>query len=478
MKTAGATRTQLAAMVIFAFSCFSLLLFLWLSFGGSVPLKPKGYRFQVSFPEATTLADEADVRVAGVSVGKVRSIELDPAGNRTLATVEMDREFAPVNKDARAMLRQKTLLGETYVEMTLGHRRAGRIPEDGKLTNARVQRAVELDEVLETLPPATRKDFQRWMANSAAATKGRGQDLNSALGNIAGFSDSGADLLTVLNRNAATLQSLVANTGNVFEAITRDEDKLRAFIADSETWLQATASERESLAESIQIFPTFLRESRSTLRRIETFSGDTKPLIDDLGPLTRDLTPALADLRRTSPDLRTFFTALPAAIQASEKGLPATSKVLRGLRPVLNATGPFLSQFNPVLQWLVYQQGTVSNFISMPGWALQGKASTVVPGSNGHVLPQLITAGSQTIVTPTRSADNRGNAYLAPDAYNLNSYRDGFDILPNWDCARTGGNRKPTGSSPGCVVQRDLTFSEDSGHFPYILESDFKAARR
>ena len=65
-------------MVVFALSCFGLLLFLWLSFGGPIPLKPKGYRVQVGFPEATQLGLEADVRVAGVSVGKLRKKELDP----------------------------------------------------------------------------------------------------------------------------------------------------------------------------------------------------------------------------------------------------------------------------------------------------------------------------------------------------------------------------------------------------------------
>ncbi len=478
MKTSGATRGQMAAMVIFAFSCFSLLLFLWLSFGGSIPLKPKGYRFQISFPEATTLADEADVRVAGVSVGQVREIVLDPAGNRTLATVEMDRAYAPVNKDARAMLRQKTLLGETYVEMTLGHAKAGKIPEDGRLDNGRVAPAVELDEVLDLFPPKTRKDFQRWQANSAEAIRGRGQDLNSALGNVAGFADSGADLLTVLDRNAATLQSLVRSTGNVFEALTRDENQFRAVIADTSTWLQATASQREALATSIQIFPTFLRESRTTLRRLETFSVDTKPLIDDLGPVAVDLRPTLRDLRRTAPDLQTFFTALPSVIRASETGLPALSKVLRGLRPVLDATGPFLAQLNPILQWLTYQQGTVSNFVAMPGWALQGKAATNVPGANGHVLPQLVTAGSQTLVTPTRSPDNRGNTYFGPDALNLDTYRNGFFTLPNWDCATAGGEHKQTEGDPACIVQPDLVFSGKAGHYPQVLQSDFKAAQR
>ena len=145
---------------------------------------------------------------------------------------------------------------------------------------------------------------------------------------------------------------------------------------------------------------------------------------------------------------------------------------------MLDATGPFLAQLNPVLQWLTYQQGTVSNFISMPGWALQGKASTNVAGSNGHVLPQLIMAGSQTLVTPTRSPDNRGNTYFGPDALNLDTYRNGFYILPNWDCTQAGGEHKQTDGNPACIVQPDLVFQGETGHFPHILESDFKAAQR
>jgi phospholipid/cholesterol/gamma-HCH transport system substrate-binding protein len=478
MTTRGTSRAQLAAMVIFAFSCFGLLLFLWLSFGGSVPLKPKGYQFQIAFPEATTLADEADVRVSGVSVGRVVDLESDPAGNRSLAAIEMDRAYAPVHEDARAILRQKTLLGETYVELTLGHKDADLIPEGGRLDNGRVEPTVELDEVLELFPPETRDDFQRWQANSAEAIKGRGQDLSDALGNIGGFADDGADLLTVLDRRSQTLQSLVANTSTVFEALTRDENQLRAFIADSEQWLQATASQREALAESIQIFPTFLRESRATLARMETFAADTKPLVDDLGPVARDLAPTLADLRLASPDLTRLFEALPAVISASETGLPALSRVLHGLEPVLEATGPFLSQLNAVLQWLVYQQGTVSNFVAMPGWALEGKASTTNPNSNGHILPQLIVAGSQTQITPTRSPDNRGNTYLLPDALNLDTYRQGYEGLPSWDCNNTTPH-KPTGpNDPGCVVQGPHTFKGRSQRYPQVLASDFKSSTR
>src|SRR5437763_10821965 len=112
---------RILTMVLFALSCFGLLLFLWLSFGGSIPFKPQSYRLKVGFPEATQLGLQADVRVAGVSVGKVVGKELDPkGGNRTLATIELTRHFAPLRSDSRAILRQKTLLAETFVELTPG----------------------------------------------------------------------------------------------------------------------------------------------------------------------------------------------------------------------------------------------------------------------------------------------------------------------------------------------------------------------
>src|SRR3954453_18640310 len=130
METRPPTFGRIAIAAGFALSCFGLLLFLWLSFGGPIPLKAKGYRFQVAFPEAAQLGLEADVRVAGVSVGKVVAKDLDPRGNRTIATIEVKRRFAPIRSDARAILRQKTLLGETYVELTPGTRRAAPVPEN------------------------------------------------------------------------------------------------------------------------------------------------------------------------------------------------------------------------------------------------------------------------------------------------------------------------------------------------------------
>ena len=470
MKPGGLGAGRIAVMVLFAFSCFGLLLFLWLSFGGPIPLKPKGYRFQVAVPEATTLAEQADVRIAGVSVGKVMSKRLDEKTSRTLATIEVKREFAPVRAGARAVLRQKTLLGETYVELHPGPKTAPELAEGARLADARVAETVEFDEFLEIFPEETRRAFRRLQANGAAVIDGRSRDLNDALGNIGPFAESGSDLLQVLDRRKTALAALVRETGSTFEAFTRDEDALRSFLADSARWFQATAAQRENLAESIRIFPTFLDESKATLARLETFATDTDPLVRDLRPVARDLQPTLRDLRRTAPDLRTFFTSLPAVTSASREGLPALNQFLGGLTPALNEAGPFFAQLNPILNFLEIYNGKVSDFLSLGPWALAGKRAVVDPNVQGHTLTQLIMLGSQSIVQPTRSADNRGNAYFRPDAQAPDPrLKQGFEILPNWDCNNAGGEKKAD-ESPGCYVQGPVEFQGRASKYPQVRE--------
>src|SRR3712207_884526 len=147
MQKQAPTLGRLLVMVGFALSCFGLLLFLWLAFGGPVPLKPKGYQVNVSFAEGTQLAVEADVRVSGVPVGKVKTVEADPKTGRSTARIELEERFAPLARNTRAILRQKTLLGETYVELSPGDPgAAGTLAEGGTLPAGQVSPTVELDE--------------------------------------------------------------------------------------------------------------------------------------------------------------------------------------------------------------------------------------------------------------------------------------------------------------------------------------------
>ena len=478
MQKQAPTLGRLLTMVLFALSCFGLLLFLWLSFGGPIPLKPQGYRMQVAFPEATQLAIEADVRVAGVSVGKVRGKELAPDGNRTLATIEVDDRYAPIARDAKAMLRQKTLLGETYVELTPGRAGGGQVPEDGRLADGRVEETVELDEILDALDPTTRQAFRTWQQDLAVGIRGRGQDLNDAIGNLPAFSADATDLLAVLDTQEGATQRLVKNTGVVFAALTENEQQLENLITNSADVFDATAQEREALADTFAIFPTFLDESRFTLARLREFAVDTDPLIDDLRPVARDLRPTLRDVRLLAPDLREFFRDLDPLITVAREGLPATSEVLRGAEPLLGRLGPFLSQLNPILEWLEYNQRQTADFITNGAGGLADTTSVLTANERGHYLRQFGPVGTESAAMyDTRAASNRGNAYFDPVALQ-GAERNERMIFPNFDCAPSDGERTVeeggTSGAPACFVKGYPGFSDT---FPRIGAADYSRPR-
>src|SRR5215210_8465214 len=312
---------RLLTMVLFALSCFGLLLFLWLSFGGPVPLKPQAYRFKVALPEAVQLGLEADVRVAGVNIGKVRKKELDPAGNRTLATVEIEPRYAPIKRDARVILRQKTLLGETFLELTPGTPSAPDLPEDAILPNSQVVPTVQLDEILNALDPQTRQAFRTWQQDLAASFRGHGQDFSDFLGNLPEFASSGSNLLRVLNSEQRPLSAQFRETGNVFAALNRDQGALRNLILNTHNVFSATAQENDKLAETFKTFPVFLDESKATMAKLRTFSLNTDPLVKDLRPVARDLRQTLRDVRALAPDLKQTFVTLNPLIDTAQTGL-------------------------------------------------------------------------------------------------------------------------------------------------------------
>src|SRR3954469_10843926 len=167
---------QLATIAGFALSCFGILLFLWVAFGGPTPLKARGYTLKVPFTEAGLLAAQSDVRISGVSVGKVTKIELGEGENAgsAVATIELIDKYAPIPENSKAILRQKTLLGETYVELTPGNREDKKLPDGGELPAAQVSEAVQLDEIFRTFNGKTRVAFKNWMIDTSEALDGRG----------------------------------------------------------------------------------------------------------------------------------------------------------------------------------------------------------------------------------------------------------------------------------------------------------------
>ena len=405
---------RMIVMVGFALSCFGLLLFLWLAFGGAIPLNPKGYQVRLSFGEATQLAVEADVRISGVPVGKVKSVKPNAETGRSTAVIQLEERFAPLPRDSKATLRQKTLLGETYVELTPGNPdRAGTIPEGGRLGTAQVSETVELDEIFRAFDAETRQAFQTWAISQSQAVDKRARDLNDALGNLEPFAEDATAILRVLNSQEGAVRQVVRDTGQVFDALSERRGQLRQLITSSNAVFSTTAQRDAELRELFIAFPTFNREARTTVSRLTEFARDTDPLVDQLRPAAREFSPTMQDLARLAPDLRALLQELDPLIDASVAGLPALRRFLLELRPALGEFDPVLKELNPLLAFLGEYRSELRAFIANVPAATQATTPDGI-----HYLRTLNPVNPENLaVYPRRIGSNRTNPYMKPGGY-------------------------------------------------------------
>jgi phospholipid/cholesterol/gamma-HCH transport system substrate-binding protein len=458
---------RIIVMVTFALSCFGILLFLWLSFGGPVPLQPKGYRFTVKFPEATQLAQEAEVRISGVKVGKVTKKEQNARAGLTSATIEMNARYAPVPRDTRAILRQKTLLGETYVELSPGDRSSGNLPDGGRLPQGQVAPTVELDEIFRSFDEPTRKAFQIWLEDQGRGVNNRGQSINEALANLTPFAENTDRVLSVLHRQEGATRRLVRDTGAVFQALSERQGQLSGLVTNSNRVFETTAARNNSLADAVMVLPTFLRESRRTVQRLTPFALNTNPLVSQLRPAARQLSPTLIDLADISPDLEALFRDLRPLIRVSRRGLPALEEVLGDARPLLEQFDPFLRQVIPISNYLGFFRREITAFFANVPASTQATDTPAGAGGPVHYLRLLQGLRPEDLAAyPRRPPSSRLNPYPQPGS--LSQIRSGLSVFGRYLCKPPANSAFPL--SPALIAQLNAT---DPTLAPNIIEFAF-----
>jgi phospholipid/cholesterol/gamma-HCH transport system substrate-binding protein len=415
MSKRAPSTAQLLVIAGFALSCFGILLFLWITFGGPTPFKAKSYELKVPFQEATQLAQQSDVRISGVSVGKVQTIETSPDGQEALATIKIEDKYAPIPKGTRAILRTKTLLGETYVELTPGDADGPQLSDGGTLARANVAESAQLDEIFRTFDTRTRAAFQEWMQEGAVAIAGRGQSLSNAFGEFEPFFSEFDDLFRVLDTQRVAVEQLFRNGAVTFRALRGREGELAELIRNSDAVWRTTAARNRDIEALFRAFPTFEDEQRLTFNRLKEFALNTDPLFRQLVPAAEQLSPTLIAFSNFAPQAKGFFEGLETVIDRAPSGFSSLRKFLRGDFPVLlRAVDPFLRNLNPLLTGLGLYKNEVTAL--MGNVASASKGVYLLPnGEQTHFLRAMGPFGPESLTTyPNRLAVNRNSAYSQP----------------------------------------------------------------
>ena len=416
MSKRAPSTTQLLVIAGFALSCFGILLFLWITFGGPTPFKAKPYEVNVPFNEATQLAQQSDVRISGVSVGKVQDIVLSPSGEQALAKVDIDDQYGPIPKDTRAILRTKTLLGETYIELTPGDRNGPKLADGGTLPEAQIAESVQLDEIFRTFDARTRAAFQSWQQEAAVAIAGRGADLSYAFGELEPAFVQFDHLFRQLDSQRLAVKQLFSNGATALSALRGRQGELAGLIEHSNTVFSTTAARDRQIEALFRAFPTFQDESRLTLDRLKTFSVNSDPVMKQLVPVAEQLSPTLIALSKLAPQAKGLFEGLEPVIARAPKGFPALRKLFRDeFPPLLRAVDPFLRNINPILTGLNLYKHELTATMANVAAISQAKLPTNAAGVQVHYLRALGPFTPESLATfPSPTTLSRTNAYAQP----------------------------------------------------------------
>jgi len=499
MQKRAPTLANMIVIILFVLSCFGLLLFLWESFGGPLPLKPKGYRMTVSFPASLALAEQSEVRISGVDIGRVVALKLGKGG-RTRAELEINQKYAPIRADMHAILRQKTLLGETYVQLIPqnGGHSGPFLPDNGQLADAQVEPSVTLDGILSAFDSKTRRDFQIWQQSVAEGIDGRGEQINAAFSSLHPFVEHTNSLVGILDSQEGAVRALIKNTGVVFNALGSRDHQLEGLIVNGEHSFHALAEGSQSFAAAFRALPTFEKNSRVALKELDRFADDASPFLDEFKVVERKLAPLLQAAKPFAPQFDNFLSSLGPLTTAAKKGLPGTGKMLDLTATQLENFRPVLHNFDPFLQYLSEYVPELQAFFANFTAATQSHGgNTNTPGGpQQHYLTAMSVLNPESLaVYNQRIGTSRANPYFKPGAFSSLG-NGGLQVFSNSNCASSApsvsgpadetlsqslieqliqfkvANAPETPNAipaPACNQQGPFTFNGFTGQFPHVV---------
>jgi virulence factor Mce-like protein len=466
MVTQAPKKSAVFGALAFALSCIGLMIFVWTQFGGTVPLAPQGYRVHAVFKETGLLVPNADVRIAGVNMGKVTAVQA--RGVNSDVTIQVDPRYAPIPVDTRAILRQKTLLGEAYVELSAGNGKGRKFHDGATIPSSHIEPAQQLDQVLGSFDKPTQKNLQALLSGTYTSLAGRGLDLNDAIGNLDPTFTEMAALVGALNEQRGDVKRVIGNSATVLTTLGDRSAQLQTLITAGNDVLSTTAARNAALSATVDAMPPFLAQLRPTLETLNTTLGIAKPSLDALRPVAPLLTPALRELIELSGPAITLLHEAPGLMDASERALPAITRFSRALKPAIDTILPAAQQLAPIISFIgLYSKELVAAMGNLAA-SLEGTAPANTPSGRAHYLRAMSMISNESIYgQSTREPTDRNNTYFSPGEL-ANVARGG---LLAGSCANTSNRAEVSGGkNVPCRVQPPFHWGHGvlTAYFPHV----------
>jgi virulence factor Mce-like protein len=466
MVTQAPKRSAVLAALAFTLSCIGLMIFVWTQFGGTVPFAPQGYRVHAVFKETGLLVPGADVRISGVNVGKVASVQA--RGVDSYVTLDIQHQYAPIPVDTHAVLRQKTLLGEAYVQLSTGNGAGPKFADGGTIPSTHVAATQQLDQVLGAFDAPTQRDLQAFLDGTYTALAGRGGDLSNAIGNSDPLFTELDAVVGELDHQSASVKGVIRNSATILTTLGNRSRDLQTLIRAGDQVLSTTAARNRSLTATVDALPPFLSQLRSTLVTLNGTLGVARPTLDALKPAAPLLAPALSELITLSGPAINLLHQAPSLIGAADKALPAITRFSRAFKPAVDALLPAARELAPVISFIgLYNRELVAAMGNLAA-TLEATAPAATSSGTASYLRAISMISNESFFGQSvREPTNRDNTYFSPGEL-ANVGKGG---LLSASCANTNNTAQvPRGRNVPCRVQPPFKWGHGllSAYFPHL----------
>ncbi len=241
------------------------------------------------FPTATAIYPGDDVRVAGVKVGTIASIE--PRGTQAKMTMHVDRDV-PIPAEAKAVIIAQNLVAARYVQLTPAYRNTGPTMRDGAVIPAdRTAVPVEWDEVKAQLMRLSTElgpnsnvstpSVARFIDSAANALNGNGDKLRQTLSQLSGVGRilaNGSGNIADIIKNLQTFVTALRDSNQEIVQFENRLATLTSVLDDSRSDLDAALSDLSVAIGEVQRFIAGSRDQTS--EQVQRLANVTQNLVD------------------------------------------------------------------------------------------------------------------------------------------------------------------------------------------------------
>jgi virulence factor Mce-like protein len=340
------------------------------------------YFVRAIFDNAANLVQGEDVKIAGVPVGVVESLDVTDDKKAAVTLRVDDEDFIPWKTDATCTIRPQGLIGEKFVECEPGSASAQPLAKiasgEGKgersLPVKSTSSPVDIDLLNDILRLPYRQRLAILLSEFGTGLAGRGDELNEVIHRANPALRETDKLLAVLVKQNKVLAKLARNSDAALGPLARERKRVSDWIVQANATGEASAERRGDITRGIDLLPATLREVKPTLADLDKVAKQGTPLLADLGDAAPSMGPLIHNLGTVSEAGRKSFPSLGDALERGRPALIRARPLIKDLRKLGQQAAPATDSLDKLTASLQETKGlqSIDDFVYYLALATNG----------------------------------------------------------------------------------------------------------